>query len=235
MSKIYLTLLCCAAVLPAACVPGGGLRPWAPEKTFLGYRIEVPDNNESARLEAEKQGRAFCESEHKQYEFSRLVTWSTARLGRYVPSYNFYFVCREPQVAKVAEPEKLTPEKAASAPRRQMPLREEAAVSSDRETAGKTVMIVTPEPELEPELEVSAPPADIRTIEARPSKIQVASVSQAAGRRKMPIRTAKASDIWFTTRDKDYIPGEPESLAAPGEEVHSSILGGHFVEEPLGN
>lgn len=229
MRKIYFTLLCCAAVLPAACVPGGGLRTGGPEKTFLGYRIIVPDNKESARSEAEQQAKAYCESENKKYEFSRLVTWSTVRLGRYVPSYNFYFICREPQVAESSEPEKLTPQKSEALAGKEEPPREEAVVSAGREVPGKTVMIVTPEPE------VSEPSPDTPTIEARPSKIKITALSKERGRQVRQVRAASASSLWFTTKDKNYIPGEPEPLAPPGEEEHPSILGGQVFEESLDN
>lgn len=135
MRIIYFTLLCCAAVLPAACVPGGGLRPGVPEKTFLGYRIEVPDNKESARVAAEQQARAFCESEKKQYVFSRFVTWSTVRLGRYVPTYSFYFVCNEPQVVKFNKPEKLTPQKSTTVAGKEEQPRQEEAASAGRKAS----------------------------------------------------------------------------------------------------
>lgn len=233
MRIIYFSLLCCAAVLPAACVPGTALRTGGPEKTFLGYRIEVPDNKESSRVAAEQQARAFCEREKKQYVFSRFVTWPVLRLGRYIPTYSFYFVCYEPKVVKLksAKPKKLTPQKSEAAAGAEEQSREEEAVSADRKASEKPVMIVTPEPE------VSAPSTNIRirTIEARPSKIQVTALSRERGRRKLNPRQARASEIWLYDRDKNYVPGEPESLGPPGAKVHPSLLGGHFTEETLQN
>ncbi|MEJ2689142.1 MAG: hypothetical protein P8130_04180 [Deltaproteobacteria bacterium] len=200
----------------------------------------MPDESASARLQAEQQARAFCESQSKQYIFTRFITWNTVRLGRNVPTYNLYFLCKEVDIAQPAEPEKVTPKKSEGPTLEETPSQEEAAVSAGKKDSEKTVMIITPEPPESPEplgppeSEVSAPSADIRTIEARPSKIKVAELPRERGRRMRQTRTAKAA-LWFTTKDKDYIPGAPEPLAPPGEEEHPSILGGNVVEETLEN
>jgi hypothetical protein len=206
MKKIFPVLLCCTAVAAVRCVPSTGPLAREPEKSAFGYRIRVTGDQESGRSDAEQQASDFCKSRNKRYEFGRFVKRISTTMGMNIEAYDFYFTCQDEQTTKVAEPEKPTPKKSEAS------VRKETGSSQTELPLEKTPVPANDEV-----------PVKLSGTTAEPQR-----TARAGGDGRPVIKVSKKK----MARKKEYIPGEPERLAPPGEEK-PVILDGTFIEETL--
>ena len=226
MRKIYFVWLCWTAVLTAGCVSTVGLSQGGPEKSPFGYRIRVAGEKGSTRAQAEQQARAFCGNQSKRYRFGRLVRWTRTRMGADVHTYDFYFTCEDGSATETAEPEKLTPEKGSRAS-----IHKEEPASKKVVPTGKKATEKTSGATAGPE--GPAQPARKPATEAGSSEKQPATVSKEGGPQRRPSKITRVPAKASSSREKKYVPGEPEPLGPSSDEDEPVIFGGSIVEEPL--
>lgn len=226
MRNFFPQLLCCTALVAAGCALPAGPMPGMPEKSPFGYKISVSGDSRGIRDGAVQQATAFCESEAKQYALNRHVFRVGVRMGSNVYTYDLYFNCVVEKGTKLAEPEKLLRKK-----------RSEAVSTGQQDLRqGKAVVKAGPE-EKRPTAVVKAGPKEklpAAVVKASPEvKLPAAAAKEQNPQiRRVASAPAPGAKVFSPQKKKEFIPGEIERLAPPGEE-EPAILNGSFVEETL--